>query len=315
MAGNITEANISAGNTTWFGVCGQTASNPASSFSIIAEPGKISCFDVNVGSCEKNIVFLNLLFSQSPETITSLKRGNISLLNSYISDPGQDASATLPFSLTYQTSFGNVIAVPTTYTNAAIPTAFRMGYVQDQNNNIVIITQVVKDLKGFNGSMFDFQAMLPTNGSNTSYYVTVDLSCAPVGPRPSGGGGPGGGGVGTPISQPPPQNITEPEEPKPEKPEICIPEIVCGAWGPCDEDGYRYQSCEDLHGCSEIEIFHVEKCPEEPPAPGPEELEEPLMPRPQEEELPCLSAGLLLIIILILIVLYKRRKKKNERTG
>ena len=252
------------------------------------------------------------MFSQSPNAITSINRGNLSLLDSYINDPAQDASATLPLSRVFQTKFGEITGVPTTYTNAAIPVAFKMGYIQDQSNNIVIITQVNQNQLGFNGSAFDFQAMLPTNGSNTTYYVTVDLSCAPVGPRPSGGGGTGGGGSGVPIPQPPPKNITEPEE-EPEGPEEipeCIQDIVCGAWGPCDEEGYRYQSCEDLNSCTEIEIYHVEKCPEEPYIP-PQQPTEPEPPEVEPEEFPCLPVLVLLVVLLILIVLYRRRRKKK----
>ena len=133
-----------------------------------------------------------------------MKRGHLPTLDAFIPNSEESATNTFPFSVTYQTSFGAVTAVPTTYTNAAIPVAFRMGYVQDQNDNIVIITQVTDNRIGYDGDPYDFQAMLPTDGTNTTYYVTVDLTCVPVGPRPSGGGGTGGGGSGVPIPQPPP---------------------------------------------------------------------------------------------------------------
>ena len=56
---------------------------------------------------------------------------------------------------------------------------FREGYLQDQDGNLVFITPTVNAQPGFNGSLFDFQAILPTQkGAPVSYFAGADLSCA-----------------------------------------------------------------------------------------------------------------------------------------
>jgi len=205
--GNITSVNVSpvSNQSVWHGVYGQTSISPPVPVTINATPGNLTGITMNTGSysCTSGVSILNILFSNSSSAITSLSPGNISQLDDFISAELQDASGTFTFSSTFETAgYGNISNVPSTYTEPQSSQAFRLGYLQDQSGNFVFITPAVEDQAGFNGTPLDYQAMLPTNGTQIPYHVGIDLQCtsAPPGPGPSpgpgGGGSTGGGGGG-----------------------------------------------------------------------------------------------------------------------
>ncbi len=315
--GNVTGTNASGeADSVWYGSCGQVYPDPEVPLSFVAVPGEVDCRPINTSSedCDDGIEYINLLFSNSSTTITSLSRGNLSSLDIFINQTSESASNTLVFSTSFETNnYGTITGVPTIYTNSQIASVFRMGYLQDQDDNIVIITRVVDDEIGFNGSAFDFQLMLPTmNATNTTYYVTVDLECSePETPTEPPGGGGGGGGSGIPV-----YNRTEPEPEIPTPPAVndtsCVIELYCQEWGPC-EDGYRYQKCIDLNNCSTIEVYRVEECA----APSPDEPEpiipEDIIPIRVEPELPCWPLALVILVILLLLIIYRRRRDKKRK--
>lgn len=316
--GNISQVDVARQyNSSWHGVVGQTSNLPyVPPFTMVnATPSNITYIPgqkTGAAKCAHGIDVLNLLFSNSSTEITSLSRGNLPALDSFIGDREDNGSATLVFSTSFETAgYGTITGVPTTYTNAPNPTIFRMGYLQDQDGNIVFITPVVSDKAGYNGSLFDFQLMLPTmNSTLTLYYVTADLECAPP-PRPPEVPPEGGGGTKIPY-----YNETRPPEPPPvppptPPPEVeCIPELFCGEWGPCI-DGYQYQPCVDETECSDIEVYRVRKCVIPPPEvvpPPPEEI----IPIIVQPEFPCLPFVLIgLLAILVFYYLIKRRKRRG----
>lgn len=316
--GNIINVNTSIQvSSIWYSIVGEVSDASAIQFSIQASPGVVETFEIPTGSnsCVGTIENLHIIFSNSSDQITNLYRGNLSLLDTFINSTNQSATSTFPFSTSYQTSFGVITGVPTTYTYAQFPNTFRLGYLQDQNGNFIFITDVVENQFGFNGSVFDYQMILPTNGSNITYYSSIDLTCiAPTRPPTSQGGGGGGGGSGIPIAQPPTEKpIVQPEEPiQPEQKPECQIELFCGEWGECDSEGYRYQSCTDLNECSSIEVFRVEKCPEIPQEKPKEIIPEEVIPVQVKEDIPCLPI-LLLIALLVLIAWYLRRKKERKK--
>jgi hypothetical protein len=318
--GNVSVVNLTAPtNSTWHAVCGQISSSSVSPVPINATPGGITCLTIYTGSsaCSRGTGYINILFSNSSDGLVTLTRGNLTILDQFINRPGQNASDTFPLSTTFPTrGWGSITGVPTTYTNSPDPSAFRMGYLNDQSKDIVIIARINPNQTGFNGSIFDFQLMLPTkNGTATTYYLTLDFACTAPPAR-------GGGGSGIPFNQtlneleappeaPPEQPGQPPTQPPVSPPPVnatCIPDVVCGDWGPC-VDNSSIQGCEDRNKCSDRELFNVRKCqPQETPhAVGPGTGQGPPEASISEFFLP---AAIILLVLLLLIFLYKRRKKK-----
>jgi len=309
--GNITHAELGgAVNSSWHGVVGQADGAPPVFTTVNATPGQLTSLLVhtNSSSCTGPCP-IYLLFSNSTTRITSLHRGNLTLLDQFINSENESATKTLLFSTTFTTAnLGIITGVPTTYTFSPIPATFPLGYLQDQDGNLVFITAVVNHSRGFNGSFFDFQLMLPTNnGSSVMYYLTVDMSPpTPPPPPPPPPHNPkepqGAGGTHTPYYNQT-TNITPPIPPFPPNVTACDIVLYCDEWQPC-LDGYRKQSCRDMANCSNIEVFRVEKCPTEPtnitiPI-TPEEIQRVIV----EPEWPCLIAIILLLLLLVVIIYF-----------
>ena len=317
--GNISAVNVSSpSNSTWHGIIGHVYPSPFSPISINATGSNITQLAVNASSsaCTYGVECLSLLFSNSSSAITSLSRGNLSVLDAFIGSPYENATATFAFSETFETSdFGNITGVPTTYTYSPTPGTFRLGYLQDQDGNLVFITEVVSGQPGFNGSLYDFQLMLPTqNGTPVAYYLSVDLLCKEENvtpPEPPEPPGPpqGGGGTHTPYY---PGNITPPQPNITNATNITHCDIIlyCEEWGPCI-DGFREQPCRDLTNCSNTEVFRVERCP----MPGNQTI------IPIEEipiiiispEYPCCLPLIILLLLIPVYALERLRRRKREK--
>ncbi len=303
----------------WHGVVGQTTPDPAVNVTINATPADVSYHIIDLGTseCEVGPGYVNLIFSNSSESIAYLKRGNLTILDDFIGRPEENGTATFVFSTSFPTwNYGTITGVPTTLTNAPDPSTFRMGYLNDQSDNLVFITRLNYDKPGFNGSLFDFQLMLPTqNGTPVLYYLTLDYKCEappPGKPKPPRGGG----GSGIPVyneSRAPPS----PEEEGPavgpaENVTECDIYLYCEEWGEC-VDGYRYQKCYDPENCSDIVVYRVEECP-----PVPEEEEVPLLPEELvfirvEPEFPCIPLALLMALAILLLYYYSKKRKKRPK--
>ncbi len=315
--GNITAVDVNASlDSTWHGVVGRVSPEPFVNVMLNATPGDLTSLTIKTGSgrCKHGVEALYILFSNSSSVITSLTRGNLTLLDDFISSPPENATATFLLSSTFRTeNYGQITGVPTTYTNPPAPPIFILGYLQDQDGNLVFITKVLDEPRGgFNGSLFDFQLMLPTkNATPVMYYATVDLECKvpPFKPRPPPTGG---GGTRTPYYVTPPE--VPPLAPPGPPPEIvCDIVLYCDEWGPCIE-GYRKQRCWDMENCSDIEVFRVEKCV---PAEIPEiveEIKEEIPIFAVQPEIPCLPFLLLLLLIVVIAYMYLRRKRKRGVT-
>ncbi|MDD5340375.1 MAG: hypothetical protein PHV13_03935 [Candidatus ainarchaeum sp.] len=320
QGGNITTVNLAIPqNSSWHGVVGTLSPAPAVPFSINATPGNMTNTVITSGSGSAPYGVngsIWLLFSNSSTQITSLSPGSLASLDQFIGAIGQNASSTFTANTTFIIGNFTIANVPTAYTLAPVPTTFRMGYLRDQNGNIVIAVQAVNRSSGFNGSLFDFQLMLPTqNGTAVEYYLTVivkgNLPPNPPPPPPPPGPSQGGGGSHTPYynetRNATPVNITNITN------VTCIAEIWCGEWGAC-VDGFRYQSCTDLANCSGIEIFRSERCGVPPGGIEPEVPPGKLIPIVLEREFPCLIYLLLLILLLLMLFyLWRRGKKEREK--
>jgi hypothetical protein len=241
--GNISQVNATTDQaSSWYGVCGQALPAAFVPVTINATPGNTTCLTINTGasSCTNGLVgTIHLLFSNGSSAIASLAPGNLPLLDIFINRESENGTATFTSLSSFSIpGFGTVASVPTTYTNSPVPSTFKMGYLQDQAGNIVIVTPLVSDQVGFNGSVFDFQLMLPTNNvTPTLYYLTAAKECAP--PPPGGKPPQGGGGTHTPY-----YNVTQPPEPPPPPPPP--PGYECGSDLNCADSEY----CDILPGQS-----------------------------------------------------------------
>lgn len=259
--GNIKNVQInSSGFSTWYGVCGQSSSAPTITTKLNATPGNSSCYTFMMGtdSCTYGVIdTVYLLFSNSSDSIVSLSPGNITKLDYFINRIGANATATFKNTTSFNIQgYGSIKSVPLVYTNSQPPNTFPMGYMQDQNGNIVLATPILNDQKGFNGSLFDFQLMLPTmDGNSTTYYITVAKSCilSPYQPPASGGGG----GTHTPFYNTNHTSISctcgeLSSEGKCINYQCCSNE-VCTAKEYCDiSNGKKGGICKSIHGCGTI---------------------------------------------------------------
>lgn len=204
--GNITSVNISGtAPSIWHAACGNLSSASGTAPAINATPNSITYAVLRTGSssCANGTRSLTLLFSNSSSQITSLSAGSLAALDDFVSSENENGTATFTQNTTFETgSYGNISSVPTTYIEPAASQDFRLGYLQDQSGNLVFIAPPASQKPGFDGSLMDFEAMLPTRGgADTPYYVKIDLACNPYNPPPTppspgGGGGGGGGGTG-----------------------------------------------------------------------------------------------------------------------
>lgn len=318
-SGNITTANVALPhNTSWHAVVGTLSPLPQTPYSVNATPGNITGAVLNSSSGTFPYGVngsIWLLFSNSTAPILSLSAGNLTLLDQFIGNRTDNASATFTSFTTFTIGNFTIPNVPTAYTNAPNGTAFRMGYLVDQNGSIVIAAQAVNGSTGFNGSRFDFQLMLPSmNGTPAEYYLTViaqgRLQPPPVPPAPTPTKPPqGAGGTKTPY-WPEKRNVTNITNITNVTP--CISEIYCGEWSPC-VDGFRYQSCWDAANCSGAELFRVERCGVPPGGVPPEVPPERIIPILLELPFPCLHVAVVLVLlVLVVLFLWKRRKKRRR---
>ncbi|MEM2137945.1 MAG: hypothetical protein QW568_02560 [Candidatus Anstonellaceae archaeon] len=187
QGGNITSVSaLIPQNAIWHGICGTTSNVSSSNSPITASAGTIQCIDVATGSanCTYGPRFINIIFSNSSANISSLSAGNLTILDTFVANSVQSGTATFAATSTFVTSsFGNITSVPTTYTEPSANSTFRLGYLQDQNGSLAFITNATLSRQvGFNGSLVNFQAILPTrNASNVTYYISIDLACATTG--------------------------------------------------------------------------------------------------------------------------------------
>lgn len=184
QGGGISFLSLSqAFSSTWHAVIGITSQSQASAFTVHATPGGVSRITAATSEpdCLEGAEAINILFSSSQEKTTSLSPGDLAALDSTMAFFTEDATHTFGERKTVfsTASFGQISGVPTAYTSSPSGNeTFRLGYLQDQSGNFVFIAPVNKGKQAFDGSVADFQLMLPTkNGADTTYFAQVDLSC------------------------------------------------------------------------------------------------------------------------------------------
>lgn len=183
QGGNITRADLlqPAGSSLWHGIYGQTAPTSFLPLSLVANPGGVTYLTANTGSiaCEYGIDTLNIMFSEEPIIIPPLFAGSLPALDLFIPDPLQNGSSTFRLLSSFKLSNYTLYNVPTTTTISSGGQNFTMAYLQDSAGNFVFATPAVPSQPSFEGTPANFQLMVPTNGTNKTYYYIVDLRCKP----------------------------------------------------------------------------------------------------------------------------------------
>jgi len=215
QGGNITQVNLTIINQTtiWQGLSGTIIFiGPNNLPNITAQGGNVNNTAINLTSpCSNPSATGFIFYSNSTTAPAGLTPGNLTQLDNFISTTADSATNTFTTNTTFNIG-GPITNVPTTYTyvnNASQSTVFREGYFNDASGNIVFAVEINLNTQGYNASYFDFQAMLPTNGSTTEFYLTSDIQITCPTPGPSGGGGSNTGY------------------------NVCIANWVCSNWGPC----------------------------------------------------------------------------------
>lgn len=192
QGGNITPLiiNVLSPSEYWQGFAGRiNIITPSGPTELNATPGNVSIQNFNIKSPCKNPSSVKgyIIFSNSSSNPAGLVPGNLTKLQNFMGAIQEKPNETFA----YTTNFPFANNVPTTYTyvnNVSQNFSFREGYFNDNKGNILFIVEIDRGV-GYNGSVFDFQAILPTNKSAMHYYVTTNLAINCPTPGPSGGGG------------------------------------------------------------------------------------------------------------------------------
>lgn len=190
--GNVTRVDVAviSPSAKWQGFVGVL--NVASSNGTIAtSSGNVTPFNINItASCASPTVTGFLLFSNSTVLPLNVVAGNKSLLDSFLGVTTENSTNTFPYVSSYALSSGVVANVSTAFTfvnENPQSTSYKEGYLNDNESNFVFAVEIDSGATGYNGSVIDYQVILPN--AISSWFVTTDLSisCAsvsPVSPRP-----------------------------------------------------------------------------------------------------------------------------------
>lgn len=250
--GNITPVHINGAAQTerWQGFAGTLFFiGPNAPPNITAQGGNVNGTTFNVTSpCDDpTSVTGSILFSNSSTPPAALFPGNLTQLDTFVGDGIDNATRTFFNTSTFTVGFLTIPGVPTAFTHVNSQpqsSAFREGYFNDNNNNILFAVDVDFNTQGYDTSFYDFQAILPAkNKSDVTYFITTDLNitCPPDVVRRGGVGGGSGGGQG------------------------CLPQWECTNWSGCI-DGFQHRDCYQTDSCPIKPVYPstTRLCPAEP---------------------------------------------------
>lgn len=193
--GNVTNLNVEEinGSHIWDGIYGNVVLGAGTTYSHTVNGGDIALENLVAQSppCNYSSIRMHIIAVNNTAATTPYSAGNLPLLDAFIGAL-QNGSATFTSTSTFQLNAQTIAGVPTTYTyaNNSSSTDFRMGYLNDAAGNLVFVAVVVDDRPDWNGTLSDYQIMLPNNNGTPvqyTYWVDVNYTCAP--PLPPGGRG------------------------------------------------------------------------------------------------------------------------------
>ncbi len=177
--------------TDWDGLYGQVVLGAGVNVSYMVIGGDLTQVDFIAqeppqcnGTPEES---MHIIAVNASSLVPPLQPGSLSVLDAFM--PGRDnGSASFINVSSFNLTYGNFSDIPTLYTFSANSSpGFQEGYFNDADGNLVFVADVVSGKADWNGSISDYQIMLPKSG--TSYYIFVDatyscLSFPPIPPSP-----------------------------------------------------------------------------------------------------------------------------------
>ncbi|MEM4366839.1 MAG: hypothetical protein QW035_01770 [Candidatus Anstonellales archaeon] len=178
----------------WGGYWGTVDLSPTSNLPIIigVDACSITYLDLDVRPPPCSVEPTLHIIAVNGSNITAagpLVYGDISILDSFITGPesGSKTFGGINYTFNLSSSLGGLVTGPAVYlSNETTGTTFVEGYFNDQNGNVVFVVEVLDNETGWNGSITDFQLMLPNNKTTWQYTIYVDRNfyCPPSPPQP-----------------------------------------------------------------------------------------------------------------------------------
>lgn len=192
--GNTTQTTftIFSNSTYWDGVYGNVLLGNGVVYNHTVTGNNITEINIIAQNppCIYNTIKIHIIAVNSSNIFLPLKAGNLSILDSLISGT-ENGTNTFKNITNFTLTYGTYNNVPTTYTyvNNTSSDNFRIGYLNDANNNIVFVAEVVNDKPGWNGSLNDYQIMLPKGTAAMNYTIRADVNytCQQPGTKPTEG--------------------------------------------------------------------------------------------------------------------------------
>ncbi len=190
--GNVTQVMFNGTDISqyWDGIYGNVVLGAGSTYTHTVNGNEVELINIVVDSppCNYTSIRIHVMAVNDTAATAPYSAGNLAQLDAFI--PGSSGgSGTFTLTSTFQLNAQTVNSVPTTYTyaNNASSTDFREGYLNDAAGNLVFATLVVDDRPDWNGTLSDYQLMLPNNGAPVQYTIYADINYTCPSPTPPGG--------------------------------------------------------------------------------------------------------------------------------
>jgi len=192
--GNVSELDLTHyfQSARWAGFFGDVTLGGGLSYLVPANGNNITLLDVIAQQppCDYSSINMHIIAINDTNLTPSLIPGNLSILDSLTGNSSENGSNTFTLTESFTLSSGTYPGVPTTYTYAdnASSASFRQGYFNDGAGNLIFVADIVTDMPDWNGSLSDYQIMLPTNGSEKNYTIWGDVAYSCISPPDDEGG-------------------------------------------------------------------------------------------------------------------------------
>ncbi len=180
--GNVSETDIAFGHNpagAWSGIVGNINSSNPISQSLNVSPGEVAEINITFRDpyCQLKSIQRSVVLSLNKKIILPLSAGNLGQLDAYVNTPMYNASATFTRTGNLTLSSGTYENVPYTLTCGpdCSTQVFPTYYLQDSNNSFVFVGTVMLGSPGVFGPA-DYQMIVPTNGSNITYFIKADIN-------------------------------------------------------------------------------------------------------------------------------------------
>ena len=184
--GNVTQMDVGGidNSQIWDGVYGNVILGAGTTYAHTVNGGDTVLSNLVAQSPPCNYTSIRMAIIAVNDTAATIpySAGNLPQLDAFIG-ASQNGSSTFTSTSTFQLNAQSISGVPTTYTyvDNASSTDFRMGYLNDAAGNLVFVAVVVDDRPDWNGTLSDYQVMLPNNAGapvQYTYWVDVNYTCA-----------------------------------------------------------------------------------------------------------------------------------------